>query len=605
MNTPKVSVVVASGAGGKFLFRCLASLSRQIERAGAELIVVDRMGDATRARIVREFQGARLIAAPSDHRAVVPEMRRIGVDAARGEIVAILEEHCTAPPRWLEGIVSSFRPDDAAIGGPILDSAFERLRDWCVFFSEYHNFMPPWPDGERYLLNGANIAYSRSKLARYRAVLDTGYWEVVLHPRLVGDGKFRGVNALGAHHTGPFEYRYYLRQRYLLSRAWGGTQKDLVPFPKRVMHLLVGSDLPLVPVCASHGACPGPEAVPRQVRRDAAAARAGVDRLRVGRMARLSVRPGHGSGGSRMTTVRRMSVVVGLISGKKSDLQRCLRALHRQTLALPLEILVPYDDPCADVATLASEFAGVKFIRAEGLDTWKARAGASREHHDTLRTIGIRAATGDVIALTEDHAHMAETWCEKMIAALGRLPEAAAIGGALDCDSDRLLNWAVWFCDFGRYQNPLPEHRSEFVSDSNVAYRRLALEKVRSTWQHNYHETAVHWAMVAAGFELCTTPRVVVWQARSGLTLGAALRERYVWARSFAGTRARLIGAKRFVLAAISPLLPVVMTWRLAKIALQRGRHKSQFVRVLPLIVLLQTIWGFGEFVGYVTSDPG
>lgn len=307
-----------------------------------------------------------------------------------------------------------------------------------------------------------------------------------------------------------------------------------------------------------------------------------------------------------MSERQTMSVVVGLISGKKSDLERCLRALHTQTIAIPLEIIVPYDDPCADVAVLQHDFPAVRFIRAEHLDTARARAGTGREHHDTLRTIGIRAATGDVIALTEDHAHTATTWCQEMVAALERHPKAAAIGGAVDCDSPRLLAWAVWFCDFGRYQSPLPEGRSEFVSDSNVAYRRTALEGIESTWRADYHETAVHWAMVEVGFELCTTPRVVVWQARSGLTLCAALQERYVWARSFAGTRARISGGvRRWIWAAASPILPLLMTWRLFRTTVQRGTYKLQFARALPLIVLLQIAWSFGEFVGYVTADPG
>ncbi len=302
----------------------------------------------------------------------------------------------------------------------------------------------------------------------------------------------------------------------------------------------------------------------------------------------------------------KLSVVVGLISGKRADLERCLEALHAQTLQLELEILVPYDDPCREVTTLAARFPIVRFLRAEGLDTAAARAGASREHHDTLRTIGIRAATGDLIALTEDHAHTARTWCAEMAAALERHPKAAAVGGAVECDSERLLNWAVWFCDFGRYQNPLPEGPSEFVSDSNVAYRRAALERVESVWREDYHETAVHWAMVEAGFELCTTPRVVVWQARSGLALGSALRERFVWARSFAGTRARMAGSpKRWIWAVASPLLPLLMTWRLARTAFSRGAHKGRFVAALPLIVLLQLFWAVGEFVGYVSADPG
>src|SRR5262245_28530075 len=104
MQARSVSVVVASGAGGEFLFRCLASLRDQVREAGAELVVIDRMGDATRQRIAREFPEARVLAAPSDHRATIPELRRIGFEAARGEIVAVLEEHCTAPPGWLATI---------------------------------------------------------------------------------------------------------------------------------------------------------------------------------------------------------------------------------------------------------------------------------------------------------------------------------------------------------------------------------------------------------------------------------------------------------------------------------------------------------------------
>jgi hypothetical protein len=241
----KVSVVVASGAGGEFLFRCLRSLESQQAAPAAELIVVDRVGDAIRGRLRSEHPTVRVISTDPGKRATIPEMRRLGAEAASGEIVAVLEEHCTAPLGWVTAIQTNFRPADAAIGGPILDGAFETLRDWCVYFSEYHNYLPPWIDGERVALNGANIAYRRNTLLQHRDVLDAGYWEVVLHPRLVRDGAFRAVNAMGAHHNGPFAYGYYLRQRYLLSRVWGGTQRALVPPSTRLLHVVLA---PIFPV---------------------------------------------------------------------------------------------------------------------------------------------------------------------------------------------------------------------------------------------------------------------------------------------------------------------------------------------------------------------
>jgi hypothetical protein len=173
-------------------------------------------------------------------------MRRIGAEAATRPIVAIIEEHCVAGPRWIEAIESSFRPGDAAVGGPIVDDQFARLRDWVVYWSEYHNFMPPWSDGPRAALNGANIAYDRTMLLKRVDVLDSGYWEVVLHPVLSKAGTFRAVSAMGVRHTGPFDLAYYLRQRYLLSRVWGGTQKDHVSGATRLAHVVLAPVLPVV-----------------------------------------------------------------------------------------------------------------------------------------------------------------------------------------------------------------------------------------------------------------------------------------------------------------------------------------------------------------------
>ena len=308
-----------------------------------------------------------------------------------------------------------------------------------------------------------------------------------------------------------------------------------------------------------------------------------------------------------MSALPRISVVVALISGGTAELRRCLRALTSQTGIDPdgmHEILVPYDQPCAQVVSLGSEFPSVRFLPAPNLDSAAARAGASREHHDRLRAIGLGAASGDIVALTEDHAYAAPDWCRAVVDAMREFPDAGAIGGAVECDTHSTLNRAVWFCDFGRYQRPLPEGPSAFVSDSNVAYRRQALAKVADTWRDDYHETSVHWAMQEAGIDLRSSSRAVVWQARAPLSWGDACRERYVWGRSFAGTRATLIGGRRWVLAVASPLLPFVMTWRIARTSFARGQHAAEFTACAPAVFVLHAVWAVGECVGYVTGKP-
>jgi hypothetical protein len=243
---PSVSIVIASGAGGAFLARCLDSLREQAVAEGAEVLVVDRLGGEFADRIRRDYPFATIIPAEGEPRASVPQLRKIGALRARANLVAIIEEHCVAPPHWLTTIRGAMRPDDAAISGPILDNNFRRVRDWVVYFSEYNNYLPPWPDGERATLSGANIAYRRDLLLKHQDVLGTGYWEVVLHPLLAPDGKLRAVSAMGIHHTGPFDYLYYLEQRYLLSRVWGGTQKDRVSPLKRLFYLVAAPAFPLL-----------------------------------------------------------------------------------------------------------------------------------------------------------------------------------------------------------------------------------------------------------------------------------------------------------------------------------------------------------------------
>jgi len=246
MSTPMLSVVIASGAGGEFLFRCLESLEAPAKRLDAEVIVIDRCGDERRREIAERHSSVKVLPYPGDARPSVPQLRAAGVDEAQADIVAVIEEHCVAPPDWIETILAEFEAADAAIGGPVLDDDFERLRDWVVYLSEYHNYLPPWDPGERYALADVGTAYRRDRLVEHRESLGDSYWPIALHPLLAeGRGRLRAVPAMAVRHTGPFDYGYYLRQRYLLSRVWGGTQRDHVGVVTRMIHLAAAPIFPL------------------------------------------------------------------------------------------------------------------------------------------------------------------------------------------------------------------------------------------------------------------------------------------------------------------------------------------------------------------------
>ena len=98
-----LSIVIASGAGGEFLLRCLDSLRSQAASPGVEVIVVDRCGEEVISRISKEHPYVRLLRPDvSNHRPSVPELRAQGVREAKGTVVAIVEEHCVVPTHWVE-----------------------------------------------------------------------------------------------------------------------------------------------------------------------------------------------------------------------------------------------------------------------------------------------------------------------------------------------------------------------------------------------------------------------------------------------------------------------------------------------------------------------
>lgn len=302
-----------------------------------------------------------------------------------------------------------------------------------------------------------------------------------------------------------------------------------------------------------------------------------------------------------------LSVVVAIIEGGRHATESCLEALSEDAEEISIECIVPFDARLEDVDELAAKFPFADFVDSRDHVDATEFGSDSREHHDILRAIGLRLATAPIIALIEDHAAPATGWCNAVIFA-HRDSGASAIGGAVENGVDRPLNWAVYYCDFGRYENPVPSDAVEFVSDSNVSYKREALTAVRDQWYDAFHETSVNWEIRRQGGELKLDPTMVVFQKRHNLRFIPALKERIVWGRSFAGTRVREISSlQRIVFACLTFALPFVLTFRIVLRGIQKNRHTKKILLALPLILVLQIFWSIGEFVGYVTgrADSG
>jgi glycosyltransferase involved in cell wall biosynthesis len=239
-----LSVVIASKVGPPFIDGCLASLEAEARELGAEVIVV-ACGTADYARRIRDrFPWARVLHRPGPEG--VPGLRRHGVEQATGDIVAVIEEHCRAAPDWLHRALAAHRGGDyGAVGGPVGDHAYKRLRDWVVYFCEYNGALPPARGGEATQLSAVNVAFKRRLLLEHPRLLDDSFWAVPWGPALRDRGvKLLSVADMLVYHCGPFPFGYYLRQRFWFSRAYAGARARALPAWRRLAYLAAA---PLVP----------------------------------------------------------------------------------------------------------------------------------------------------------------------------------------------------------------------------------------------------------------------------------------------------------------------------------------------------------------------
>lgn len=300
-----------------------------------------------------------------------------------------------------------------------------------------------------------------------------------------------------------------------------------------------------------------------------------------------------------------LSVIITIVEGGTA-LEECLHSLDCQAAPPEMEVIVPFDSTIPAVARLADRFPGVRFLNMGTVVTERPAASAAGQHElfDRRRSVGLAAARGAIIAILEDRGIPRRDWAQAAVAAHSALPNPV-VGGAVENGVDHPTNWAVYFCDFGRYQLPLQRGPATYATDVNITYKRAALERTREIWADRYHETTVHWALQRDGDELFLAPEMIVEQVRRELGVGRLLRERYHWGRLFAYTRAREANfPARMARAALAPLLPPVLFARLLRGRLDRRAHLGRFVLSSPLVLLLLCVWSLGEFVGYVSGRP-
>jgi hypothetical protein len=216
----RFSVVLATIEPWPDLANCLAVLEPQVAAVGGEIIVGDGHGEALDAAKAASSERLSWIRVPG---ASVFELRARGVEQARGDIVAMTEDHVVVGEDWCARILEAFadHPEAAAVTGPVLNGSTDKLIDWANFL---HTFGPFYPPVNRQQDDRcppiANIAFRRSAIGP--GPIATGWLELELNPRLFAEGRVHVSDRLTVTHVQSHGFWLTLRSHFDNGRSTTG-----------------------------------------------------------------------------------------------------------------------------------------------------------------------------------------------------------------------------------------------------------------------------------------------------------------------------------------------------------------------------------------------
>lgn len=226
---PTLSVVIATAHPGKDLPPAIDAIAGQTLAVGGEVLLVT----SARAILPAELDRSRVTLQRVDS-ADIFALRAAGVAAARGQTIAVTEDHVIVGPQWAESTLRAHaeHPQAAVVGGPVENGSRHKLMDWANFLMTFGPFLPPITAERHHRMPViANMSLKRAALPEF--ALAPGDLEFVLLPQFAAEQRIVFHEAPLVWHLqshGTFEA---VRMHFQNGRASLGLRANDQPWPQR------------------------------------------------------------------------------------------------------------------------------------------------------------------------------------------------------------------------------------------------------------------------------------------------------------------------------------------------------------------------------------
>ncbi len=149
---PLISVVVCCYNGADVLPDCLRAIQKQNWKGKMEIIVVNDGSADDTPKVAKSFKKVRLV--NNEQNKGIAGARNVGLNAAKGEIIAMTDADCRPQPSWLKELYAAYTDENVqGVGGAALS------KDESRFMFRYLHAASPLEPLETTLLKSNNIFY--------------------------------------------------------------------------------------------------------------------------------------------------------------------------------------------------------------------------------------------------------------------------------------------------------------------------------------------------------------------------------------------------------------------------------------------------------------
>ena len=290
-----------------------------------------------------------------------------------------------------------------------------------------------------------------------------------------------------------------------------------------------------------------------------------------------------------------LSVVIASYNSEKT-IEKCLRALVNQKNTKDFEIIVVDSSSDGTAQLVEKSFPKVNLYK---LSEKKFPGGA--------RNYGISQAKGDILAFTDTDCIVDKNWIDEIIEAHKVYPEHPAIGGAIDNgNQEDYVGWGAYFCEFSQWMPKVSKSLMVEIPTCCLSVKRWAFDKYGPFLDKGYcSDTAFNWRLGNDGHKPLLIPSVKISHINIS-RIRKFLSKELMHGQYFAKVRVSELKFSKFQRISfiiISPVLPFLLFFRIARRVLGNRIYIKKFIRSSPLVFLGLIAWSYGEFNGYVSKQ--